>query len=675
MKLGVICDGISRDLKHAVDVMDEFGLEFAELQFVGEKEVGDHDAAEIAEIDKLLRDRGKPVSCVSRHVFAGMTTANKAGDELHTKHMDALKRVIDMAHVVGSPLVRIMTNRKEQILWGSGGGGKMERRARCLGCDAAADRAGGRTGQKGKCDAGGRDRQRHHGQLKLYRPKLIDDLDAKGALKVLWDPANNCWCHERAFPDGYEEVRGGYLGHIHIKDVQVDTPRATLEVREMGTGQLADQFQPMADALRNDYYDGVISFESVHHPGNGDFEAGFRNCIGLFKQSLAEDLAPAKDARLACQICKHPGLCLTGHCEMRAAGWSQHRRNANDLQRQRRAARTIGVRHIRHPRCDREISRRNLQSVPDPVFQRHIRVSVAFVHADQRQARSQYAAASSMVDGAANRFNHHIIAVCVLRIFRAAAGRSLLDPVHGAADDNVAGDSNTGRTSWRPSRRRSAARLAGVVIVLDPTTAEFTFGHALALVGAFAAALNSIIVRRIGRDERDLVLLLFPLLGNFIVMGALMPLDYKPMLFGDLVAVAILSALGFVALNCMIGAYKTGEAAIVAPMQYSQILWATAYGALLFGEFPENRTLIGAGVIVLSGIYIVFRESRQNVSENQPVLRTRNRIAGGTYVRIGRFCGPDGTNHRSRCGDPHLFELVSAINLTGRIRSMTVARR
>ena len=48
MKLGVIRDGISRDLAHTVDVMDEFGIEYAELQFVGEKEVGDHDASEIA---------------------------------------------------------------------------------------------------------------------------------------------------------------------------------------------------------------------------------------------------------------------------------------------------------------------------------------------------------------------------------------------------------------------------------------------------------------------------------------------------------------------------------------------------------------------------------------------------------------------------------------------------
>ena len=47
--------------------------------------------------------------------FAGMTIANVPGDDLHTRHMDALRRVINMAKVVESPLVRIMTN-KEQIL-------------------------------------------------------------------------------------------------------------------------------------------------------------------------------------------------------------------------------------------------------------------------------------------------------------------------------------------------------------------------------------------------------------------------------------------------------------------------------------------------------------------------------------------------------------------------------
>ena len=283
MKLGVITDGISRDLAHAVDVMDEFDLTHAELQFVGDTEVGDHSPQEIRAIDTLLRDRGKPVSCLSRHIFAGTTSANRPGDALHTQHMDALKRVIDMAHVVGSPLVRIMTQKKEQILWGSHGAekwnvahGAWDSMAPMIAPAVELARAEGitlvaETGNGTMVNSN------------YTARKLIDALDAKDVLKVLWDPGNNCWCHERAYPDGYAEVRDGYLGHIHIKDVQVDTPRATLEVREMGKGQLGPLFQPMADALRADGYDGVISFESVYHPGNGDFEAGFRACIGTFK--------------------------------------------------------------------------------------------------------------------------------------------------------------------------------------------------------------------------------------------------------------------------------------------------------------------------------------------------------------------------------------------------------
>ena len=83
MKTGVICDGISRDLDHALTVMSEFDLEYAELQFVWDKEVGDHSPAEIKKIKELLTRHNKPVSCLSRHIFAGMTTANRPGDELH----------------------------------------------------------------------------------------------------------------------------------------------------------------------------------------------------------------------------------------------------------------------------------------------------------------------------------------------------------------------------------------------------------------------------------------------------------------------------------------------------------------------------------------------------------------------------------------------------------------
>ena len=288
MKLGVICDGISRDLSHALRVMDEFDLTYAELQFVGEKEVGDHSKTEIDEIKTLLARHQKPVSCLSRHVFAGMTSANRPGDALHTKHMEALKRVMDMAHVLESPLVRIMTPKKEQILWGRNGAekwnvakGAWDTTAPLIAPAVELARAEGltlvvETGNGTMVNSN------------YTARKLIDELDAKDTLKVLWDPANNCWCHELAYPDGYEEIRDGYLGHLHIKDVQVDTPRATLEVRAMGEGQLGPLFQPLADHLRKDSYDGVISLESVYHPGNGDFEAGFRQCINQFKEHFAD---------------------------------------------------------------------------------------------------------------------------------------------------------------------------------------------------------------------------------------------------------------------------------------------------------------------------------------------------------------------------------------------------
>ena len=284
MKLGVITDGISRDLGHALAVMDEFGLDHAELQFIGNKEVGDLDAAERSAALELVQRHGKQVSCISRHLFAGMVMAtSKPGDELHTRHMDALKRCIAMAHQFDCPLVRIMTGKKEVILWGSHGAEKWNvangawdaqlpliapavELARSEGITLVVETGNGTM--VNSCWTG---------------RKLIDDLGAKETLKILWDPANNCWAHETAWPDGYETIKGGYLGHIHIKDVHVDTPKATLEVRPMGEGQLAGQFQPIADALRADAYEGVISFESVYHPGNGDFEAGFRQNIGRFR--------------------------------------------------------------------------------------------------------------------------------------------------------------------------------------------------------------------------------------------------------------------------------------------------------------------------------------------------------------------------------------------------------
>ncbi len=97
-----------------------------------------------------------------------------------------------------------------------------------------------------------------------------------------------------------------------------------------------------------------------------------------------------------------------------------------------------------------------------------------------------------------------------------------------------------------------------------------------------------------------------------------------------------MALLGFCGSLCVIAAYRTGSAVVVAPMQYSQILWATVYGSAFFGETPDRHTAIGAGIIILSGIYVVFREDSIAASR-RPVLRTETRFVSGTYPRIATF--------------------------------------
>jgi len=176
--------------------------------------------------------------------------------------------------------------------------------------------------------------------------------------------------------------------------------------------------------------------------------------------------------------------------------------------------------------------------------------------------------------------------------------------------------------------------LCGVLVVLRPGQSEFSLGHVAALLAAIGGAFASIIVRKIGRDERSVVIMLYPMMANFIVMGALLPLVYIPMPIDDLGRVLIVAVFAWIAGRFLIAAYKTGEAVTVAPMQYSQILWAAVYGLLFFDEKIDAGTMIGSSIIIASGLYIVMRESRSETSET-PVLRTRSRPETGTTPRIG----------------------------------------
>ena len=181
------------------------------------------------------------------------------------------------------------------------------------------------------------------------------------------------------------------------------------------------------------------------------------------------------------------------------------------------------------------------------------------------------------------------------------------------------------------------AGLIGVIVVLRPGSTELGLGHLFGLIAAFTGAFASIIVRKVGRDERSVVLILYPMMANFVIMGIALPFVYEPMPLVDMGAFAIVAALALTANAMLIVGYRVANAVIVAPMQYSQIIWASLFGALLFDERIDAATLIGASIIIASGVYIVLREDRGPNSENTPVLRARSRMGVPSAPKVSSF--------------------------------------
>ncbi len=118
------------------------------------------------------------------------------------------------------------------------------------------------------------------------------------------------------------------------------------------------------------------------------------------------------------------------------------------------------------------------------------------------------------------------------------------------------------------------------------------------------------IIRKTGRDERAVVLVLFPLMLQLAVAAMVLPFVYQPMPLRDLGLSALMATVSFIGYLLIIAAYRRAPGIVVAPMQYSQIIWAAIFGAVLFDEHMTDRMIIGTAVIILAGIVIVARQDR-----------------------------------------------------------------
>ena len=279
-KLGIITDGISRDFEYALDTMVETGLEYVELQYLWEKQVGDLTSADVERVKGLIDARNLKVSCISHHNLSALPVDTAVVAPAYREHITTLERCIGVAQALGTNLVRIFSFRKEMVLFGaepviSEGAWTtlMNRLEEPL---QIADDAGitlvMETAISGNVTSA------------FLARKLIDEIGAPH-LKVLWDPCSSLYCTEIPYPDGYEAIRE-HIVHVHLKDGVVNLPAATFDFCAMRQGQMDPYYNDIVDALKRDGYDGTISLESVYTPEGGTREDGFRESLPVFMELM-----------------------------------------------------------------------------------------------------------------------------------------------------------------------------------------------------------------------------------------------------------------------------------------------------------------------------------------------------------------------------------------------------
>ncbi len=279
-KLGTITDGISRDFEYALDTMVATGLEYVELQYLWEKQVGDLTDADIERVRGLIAARNLKVSCISHHNLSALPVDTVVVAPAYREHITTLQRCINVAQALGTNLVRIFSFRKEMVLFGAepvisegAWATLMNRLEEPLQiADAAGITLVMETAISGNVTSA------------LLARKLIDALDVPH-LKVLWDPCSSLYCTEVPYPDGYEAIRE-HIAHVHLKDGVVNLPAATFDFCAMRQGQMDPYYNDIVDALKRDGYEGAISLESVYTPVGGTREDGFRASLPVFMELM-----------------------------------------------------------------------------------------------------------------------------------------------------------------------------------------------------------------------------------------------------------------------------------------------------------------------------------------------------------------------------------------------------
>lgn len=150
----------------------------------------------------------------------------------------------------------------------------------------------------------------------------------------------------------------------------------------------------------------------------------------------------------------------------------------------------------------------------------------------------------------------------------------------------------------------------GTLVVIRPGFESFHPGLLLPLTAATLFAGRQIISRHIGHRDRTATTVAYTALTATLMLTLTLPFVWATIdqrLVPVLVLMSVMAALGE---YLVIRALEIGLAVVVSPLHYTLIIWASLYGFLLFGQFPDGWTWAGSAIIVASGLYVMHRERK-----------------------------------------------------------------
>ncbi len=150
--------------------------------------------------------------------------------------------------------------------------------------------------------------------------------------------------------------------------------------------------------------------------------------------------------------------------------------------------------------------------------------------------------------------------------------------------------------------------LIGVIIVVRPGTSAFHPAAIFPIVSALGWACALVLTRQISGIDRPATTMAYSAIVGLLVLSALAPYfwvtpSWRQVLIATAIGVSSTAGHWIVVL-----AYRHGDASVLAPFTYSQLVWVSILGFVMFADIPDRWTTLGAAVIISSGLYIAHRE-------------------------------------------------------------------